>query len=721
MTVLGRLVVQIAAEMSRYKADMDAAAQTTVDAAAKIEKSTDAASTATQGMGQSMQDNVQTARALAGSAGAAGGILAGLALAAGAAGYAAYKGSQEQEEYKKALILTGNAAGTTASQMQAMASGIDRVVGTQSQAASALAQLAATSQVAGANLQAFAQVALQMQRTVGTSVGETVNVFAELGREPVKASLKLNESMNYLTASTFAQIKAAQDLGNESAAASIAQRAYANAQTANMAQIEASMGTLERAWLSLRGSAKEAWDAMLGLGRSAGVVQEMQAAKDTVANLEALLARGGTATPDIQRKLDAAKVTLAMLQESARLDAKSASWQADQVQAEKDKIKWMQDGEKYRTSAEKLESSILRIRREGQRAGADELEIERRIQIEREKAAPKSKAEKSAPIDDAARSLAGYVSGLERELETTEKITAEAKAQNFLKTLGKTGEIAQVRELVLGLAEQVDREKELTQVLAQKRAASIAAGDEVNKQNEAYQQNLKRMLDATPTAILEKQREDVALLTAEFEAGRLSEELYLEAVSKRLDLTNTKINDTDRLARSLGLTFSSAFEDAIVSGKELSKVVQGLGQDIARIVVRRTMTEPLGNAVSDWAKSAMPKSFSFGGASDFGSGSAFGNMDLGLNFEGGGDTGNGPRSGGLDGKGGFLAMVHPQETVIDRTKGQSTQGAGSVTLSQTFYIDSRSDQASIIAIVRQMGEQTKADIFNDRRRGGMFA
>lgn len=38
-------------------------------------------------------------------------------------------------------------------------------------------------------------------------------------------------------------------------------------------------------------------------------------------------------------------------------------------------------------------------------------------------------------------------------------------------------------------------------------------------------------------------------------------------------------------------------------------------------------------------------------------------------FEGGGYTGSGPRSGGVDGKGGFPAILHPNETVIDHTKG----------------------------------------------------
>jgi len=39
-------------------------------------------------------------------------------------------------------------------------------------------------------------------------------------------------------------------------------------------------------------------------------------------------------------------------------------------------------------------------------------------------------------------------------------------------------------------------------------------------------------------------------------------------------------------------------------------------------------------------------------------------------FEGGGFTGFGARAGGMDGKGGRLAMLHPNETVLDHTKGQ---------------------------------------------------
>jgi hypothetical protein len=61
---------------------------------------------------------------------------------------------------------------------------------------------------------------------------------------------------------------------------------------------------------------------------------------------------------------------------------------------------------------------------------------------------------------------------------------------------------------------------------------------------------------------------------------------------------------------------------------------------------------------------------------------AFGSFKSGLEYDqltdgdtlfsadGGGYTGMGARAGGVDGKGGFPAILHPNETVIDHTKGQ---------------------------------------------------
>jgi hypothetical protein len=71
-----------------------------------------------------------------------------------------------------------------------------------------------------------------------------------------------------------------------------------------------------------------------------------------------------------------------------------------------------------------------------------------------------------------------------------------------------------------------------------------------------------------------------------------------------------KMGDKNKeLGRELGLTFSSAFEDSIVKGKEFSEVLKGIGEDLIRIMARKTVTEPLadmfsgiGSGVGDWFK-----------------------------------------------------------------------------------------------------------------------
>ena len=47
-----------------------------------------------------------------------------------------------------------------------------------------------------------------------------------------------------------------------------------------------------------------------------------------------------------------------------------------------------------------------------------------------------------------------------------------------------------------------------------------------------------------------------------------------------------------------------------------------------------------------------------------------------LNYEGGGYTGTGPRAGGLDGRGGFMAMVHPDETIVDHRSPMNRYSGG---------------------------------------------
>lgn len=218
-------------------------------------------------------------------------------------------------------------------------------------------------------------------------------------------------------------------------------------------------------------------------------------------------------------------------------------------------------------------------------------------------------------IDESATALAAYVRQLESATEKTLELTEVEKARIFLTTLGTTGEVAQVRELVLGMAQRIDQEKELIELLKLKRGASAAAGDAVNADNAWFQ----AAKDATPTAKLEKQRADMQRLAAGFTSGAFGDPASIEAMNAYSEAASAMLgNISDGVIKvegdfdRLGATFSSNLEDAIVKGEGLRSVIQGLGQDILRITVRKTITEPVGNAVSDLFKGfSLSKLFGF--------------------------------------------------------------------------------------------------------------
>ncbi len=211
-----------------------------------------------------------------------GGLINPFTLVAGAVatlGVAYYKGSQESLAYNRTLIMTGNAMGVTAGQLQTMSERVSTVVGTQGQAAAALNVFAGSAKIGAQNLEAFTAAAVTWEKVTGTAVVDTAKAFEDLGKAPLEASLKLNEGMNYLTASTYEQVRALEQQGRTSDAASVAQKAYADALIDRAPKITSNLGTLERAWNSVTGAAKGAWDAMLDIGRP-------NTAEDTIAKME---------------------------------------------------------------------------------------------------------------------------------------------------------------------------------------------------------------------------------------------------------------------------------------------------------------------------------------------------------------------------------------------------------------------------------------------------
>ena len=263
------------------------------------------------------------------------------AAAVGTLGLAYYQGSQEADAFRLSLVTTGNGAGTTALALAGMATTISNTVGTTGKAAETLALLASNGKIASSSFEQIATAAISFESATGKAVSATVAEFASLADDPVKALAALNEKYNFLTASVYEQVRAAQEMGEKEAAAAIAQEAYANALEARAKTIKESLGTIETAWNSITGAAKSGWDAMLGVGRQQSLDEQIANTKQLLEDRKASFA--ARMFPDT---LGEGSDSTKFLQDRLNLLEKQKLLLADQGKAEGDNARIQRDGQK---------------------------------------------------------------------------------------------------------------------------------------------------------------------------------------------------------------------------------------------------------------------------------------------------------------------------------------------------------------------------------------
>lgn len=193
------------------------------------------------------------------------------AAAVGALTLAYYKGSQEADEYNKAIIFTGNSAGTSATQLASMAQQVSATVGTTGAAAEVLAKLAGNGKIASGSFEEITEAALQMEKATGKSIDETIAEFAKIAKDPVAAAKELNDQYNFLTASVYSQIVALKEQGDTIGAAKLLTDTYADTIKSRTGEVTANLGLIEGAWQKIKAAAAGALDATLDVGRTQSI------------------------------------------------------------------------------------------------------------------------------------------------------------------------------------------------------------------------------------------------------------------------------------------------------------------------------------------------------------------------------------------------------------------------------------------------------------------
>ncbi len=127
------------------------------------------------------------------------------------------------------------------------------------------------------------------------------------------------------------------------------------------------------------------------------------------------------------------------------------------------------------------------------------------------------------------------------------------------------------------------------------------AAQAAQKTDDAVRKAAESLYGATTSGRFDKFVADLKLAEEAFAKGFIDQR-QLDAITDRLMGVNRQMEDSRSIGKDLGMTFSSAFEDAIVGGKKFSEVLQGLADDVLRLVTRKNITEPLADGVAsiDW-------------------------------------------------------------------------------------------------------------------------
>lgn len=290
------------------------------------------------------------------------GMAAAVAIAVAAVGTLIYgysQGSKEADEYSKALILTGNAAGTSADQLANLAQQVSATNGTTGEAAASLTKLAASGVIAGSSFKEIADAAASMEDATGKSVDATIAEFIKIAKDPVAAAKELNSQYQFLTASVYSQIVALKEQGDTVGAADLLTKAYADTIQERSGQVTQNLGLWEKAWKGVKDSASGALDSILDVGR----VQSIDA---QIANLEKIVGdrKGGflsslfpedlgassSSTKFLEQQLVDLKKRKVALAENAAIEANRAKVQKEGIDAEQ-RLKQISDSNL--TNAEK--------------------------------------------------------------------------------------------------------------------------------------------------------------------------------------------------------------------------------------------------------------------------------------------------------------------------------------------------------------------------------
>ncbi|HBR4726571.1 phage tail protein [Klebsiella pneumoniae] len=458
------------------------------------------------------------------------------AAAVGFLGLAYYKGTQEQDEFYKSLVLTGNLVGKTSGQLADMAARVSVAANsTTGAAASTLNQLVSSGKVAGDSLERVTTAIVKTSEATGIATDKLVGDFNDIAADPVAAITKLNDQYHFLTLATYNQIKALQDEGNQQEAARVASESYSSSLIQRSNDIKENLGLLEKAWDGVWGSAKKAWDAMFDIGREQTLADKLSTLNENIAEAQKGQAEGGfwngfsarfSNLPEMLKQRDA-------IQSQITAEETLNEILSDHDKAEQKRIKTQQEADRVNQqllSNADIRNQKLKQQIEFLKSGAITAEqyaknVSRINEIYKDPISPKTPKGK-AYTEDAATRLLDQINqqtaAMQSQLDASDKLNSATQAR--IKFEQQIADLKSKTQLTADQKSILSRSDEILQAYKQQEALqnSVKTLDDYRKMQEQVKTKDERTNDLLKTRLelLEKAKATGQLKPGEYEKTR---------------------------------------------------------------------------------------------------------------------------------------------------------------------------------------------------------
>lgn len=267
--------------------------------------------------------------------------IVGVAAAVGLALAALRAGQADTSAFNRAVEATGNYAGVTRGQIEAMAESAARTTGIARGAARDVAvQMVASGRLGAQTIANLTQAVQGYAAATGQSVGQAAKALTDAFDKPSEGAEKLNRQFNFLTLEQLRYIRQLEEQGQVEAARLALSERFASHIGGTFVN---NLGYLERAWNGVANAVKNAVDWVLKFGRGDTVDDEVAAQRKVVDALQAAVDRqraqrgfGGFSRE--AQALSAAQERLAALEEQKRVGAQAALAKAERAQLEERRI-----------------------------------------------------------------------------------------------------------------------------------------------------------------------------------------------------------------------------------------------------------------------------------------------------------------------------------------------------------------------------------------------